>query len=166
MATITISPLCPSEIDELIPLAYRIWLSHYPGIISVEQIHYMLERGYSRQLILDELEQGIIWLKIMAGTTMVGFASVGPFGEDTMKLHKLYLLQEFHGTGIGGRALAEVERIVNKFRIGKLLLNVNKYNSKAIKAYQRGGWQIVEEVRVDIGGGFIMDDFVMTKEIG
>lgn len=166
MAKITISPLCPPDIDELIPLAYRIWLSHYPGIITVAQIHYMLELGYSREIIESELEQGVIWLKIVAETAMVGFASFGPYGEDTMKLHKLYLLQEFHGTGIGGQALAEVERLVKELGIGRLVLNVNKHNRKAIKAYQRGGWQIVEEVCVDIGGGYKMDDFVMAKEIG
>jgi ribosomal protein S18 acetylase RimI-like enzyme len=47
----------------------------------------------------------------------------------------------------------------------KLRLNVNKYNAKAIKAYQRNNFVTVESVKIDIGNGFFMDDFVMEKEL-
>ena len=42
-----------------------------------------------------------------------------------------------------------------------LRLNVNKYNAAAQKAYKRAGFAIVEAPVVDIGGGFVMDDYVM-----
>ena len=155
-----------AEIETLIPLAHRIWHAHYPGIITTEQIDYMLERGYTRQVILDEMDnQGVIWLKISFGDSMVGFAALGPYAPDSMKLHKLYLLPEFHGTGIGARALAEVEQIARDNAAARLVLNVNRHNIKAIRAYERAGWQIAEEVVVDIGNGYVMDDFVMTKQL-
>ena len=46
-----------------------------------------------------------------------------------------------------------------------LRLNVNKHNSKAIRAYQRNGFVTVESVKNDIGAGFFMDDFVMQKTL-
>lgn len=46
-----------------------------------------------------------------------------------------------------------------------LRLNVNKQNEPAIRAYLRNGFEIVENVKVDIGNGFFMDDFVMEKKI-
>jgi ribosomal protein S18 acetylase RimI-like enzyme len=44
-------------------------------------------------------------------------------------------------------------------------LNVNKRNTRAIAAYQRNGYVVAERVTLDIGGGFVMDDFVMTKPL-
>jgi len=112
MDQVTITRLDESDIDTLIPLARRIWHAHYPGIITPEQIDYMLERGYTRQVIMDEIaNQGVIWLAIRDGDVMIGFVALGPYAPQTMKLHKLYLLPENHGAGIGARALAEVERI-------------------------------------------------------
>jgi GNAT superfamily N-acetyltransferase len=150
----------------LIPLAYRIWHDYYPDIITVEQIDYMLERGYTRQVIRDEMNNhGVIWLAIKTGNVMIGFASLGPYAPDTMKLHKLYLLTEYHGAGIGARALAEVEQIARDNAATALVLNVNRYNRKAVRAYERAGWHIAEEIVADIGNGFVMDDYVMTKQL-
>jgi GNAT superfamily N-acetyltransferase len=166
MDQVAITRLDENDIDTLIPLAYRIWHAHYPAIITVEQIDYMLERGYTRQVILDEIDnQGVTWLAIKSGDAMIGFASVGPFAPGTMKLHKLYLLPEYHGTGIGARALAAVERIARDNAATALVLNVNRHNVKAIHAYERAGWHVAEEVVADIGNGFVMDDFVMSKQL-
>jgi ribosomal protein S18 acetylase RimI-like enzyme len=166
MDVISIIPLMPDDIDDLLPLAHSIWHAHYPGIITVEQIDYMLERGYTREVVQDEMEcRGITWLKILDGAVMIGFVSVGPYGEGVMKLHKLYLLPGYHGQGIGAAALQEVERLAIERKISRLVLNVNKHNVKAIHAYQRAGWHVAEEVCVDIGGGFVMDDYVMAKDL-
>jgi len=166
MDQVTITRLAETEIDTLIPLAYRIWHAHYPGIITPEQIDYMLERGYTRPVIMDEIKnKGVIWLAIKTGETMIGFASVGPYAPHTMKLHKLYLLPDHHGAGIGARALAEVEQIARDSAASALVLNVNRHNSKAIRAYERAGWHVAEEVVVDIGNGYVMDDYVMAKQL-
>lgn len=166
MDQITITRLTESDIDLLIPLAYRIWHAHYPGIITPEQIDYMLERGYTRQVIREEIDnQGVIWLAIKSGDAMIGFASLGPYAPGTMKLHKLYLLPDYHGAGIGARALAEVEQIARDSAAAALILNVNRHNPKAIHAYERAGWHVAEEVVADIGSGFVMDDLVMTKQL-
>jgi GNAT superfamily N-acetyltransferase len=166
MDQILIAPLNEDDINVLIPLAHAIWHAHYPGIITTGQIDYMLERGYTREIILDEMRhQGIIWLALRDSSSMVGFASLGPYGDNIMKLHKLYLLPDYHGRGIGSQALAEIERIAKRHNSATLVLNVNRHNQKAIQAYTRAGWHIAEEVTVDIGGGYIMDDFVMAKQL-
>jgi GNAT superfamily N-acetyltransferase len=166
MNRINIRRMTETDIDILVPLAYRIWHAHYPSIITVEQIDYMLAKGYTREAILDEMRnRGVIWLVIMSGDEMIGFAALGPHAPGIMKLHKLYLLPEHHGTGIGSLALAEVERIARDNTASALVLNVNRHNTKAIRAYERAGWQVAEEVVVDIGNGFVMDDYVMAKKL-
>ncbi len=46
-----------------------------------------------------------------------------------------------------------------------IILAVNKRNHRAFDVYLRYGFSIREEVVVDIGGGFVMDDYIMTSPI-
>lgn len=155
-----------NDIPVLQASADRIWHDHYPDIITVEQIDYMLTEGYSTNRIASEItEQGVTWLKILDDEEMIGFAAFGPYGEQTIKLHKLYLDVACHGRGIGSAVLAEVERCALACGAATILLNVNKYNHKAIASYGRNGYQMAESVVNDIGNGFVMDDYVMKKEL-
>jgi hypothetical protein len=53
-----ISPLAAADIEPLTALAREIWHQHYPGIITVKQIEYMLEQRYSPDTIRAEIESG------------------------------------------------------------------------------------------------------------
>jgi ribosomal protein S18 acetylase RimI-like enzyme len=46
-----------------------------------------------------------------------------------------------------------------------LVLAVNKRNEGALAAYAKHGFAIVESVVKDIGGGFVMDDYVMRLDV-
>ncbi|WP_293005912.1 hypothetical protein [Nitrosomonas sp.] len=39
---------------------------------------------------------------------------------------------------------------------------VNKHSHSAIAAYPQYGFEVTGDSIVDIGGGFVMDDFLMT----
>ena len=82
-----------------------------------------------------------------------------------MKLHKLYLLAELRGRGLGSRLLLFCEDAARAAGARRLVLNVNKRNDRAIAAYRRNGFRVAASVVNDIGGGFVMDDFVMAKEL-
>jgi len=43
-----------------------------------------------------------------------------------------------------------------------LILTVNKDNRTAISAYQHYGFEITGDSIVDIGNGFVMNDYLMT----
>jgi ribosomal protein S18 acetylase RimI-like enzyme len=42
-------------------------------------------------------------------------------------------------------------------------LQVNKRNAGAIGAYRKAGFDIINEAVFEIGGGFVMDDYLMAK---
>ncbi len=164
--SITIKTAGIDDIPVIQKLAYKIWHSHYPGIITNEQIDYMLEAGYSADVIKHEInEEGITWLKAMDKDEMIGFAAFGPYLEKQIKLHKIYLDINYHGKGIGAAIMADVEQRSVASGATSIVLNVNKYNKLAIKSYKQNGYQIAESVIQDIGNGFIMDDFIMKKEL-
>jgi diamine N-acetyltransferase len=169
-----------ADLPAISELAGFIWRACYPGIITHAQIDFMLARMYAPDLMREEIRsQGIRYDVMSVGGKMVGFASYGPSeagtprcgvrtaqrAVPTFKLHKLYLLPELHGRGLGSRLLQHGEREVRRLGAQRLILAVNKRNSKAIATYQRNGFVIAESVVTDIGGGFVMDDFVMAKEL-
>lgn len=155
-----------SDLPVLAALADRIWRAYYPGIISQGQIEYMLERGYAVPTLEDELESGVLFPLIYDRKNAIGFAAYGP--TDTplkAKLHKLYLDTAYHGFGLGQILLEWIESSARLNRYTHLALQVNKNNAKGIAAYRRRGYTIEREVVVDIGQGYLMDDYVMEKSI-
>jgi GNAT superfamily N-acetyltransferase len=148
-------------------LAGVVWRRHYPGIITHEQIDYMLERGYSDaalQRFLAEPGAGLALAR--AGTFAVGFAAwCRTDAPATAKLDKLYVRADRHGQGVGRRLVAHVEDAARRDGATTLILNVNKRNASSIEFYRRCGFAVRESVVVDIGGGFVMDDYVMAKPL-
>ncbi|MEO1763642.1 MAG: GNAT family N-acetyltransferase, partial [Cyanobacteria bacterium J06629_18] len=62
------------------------------------------------------------------------------------------------GKGIGKQA---IQFIKSKFDIYVIRLTVNKRNYHSIAFYKHIGFEIVDYVEMDIGKGFVMDDYVM-----
>jgi diamine N-acetyltransferase len=167
MPQIQILPAQEEDLPALARLAGVIWRQHYPGIISQEQIDHMLGRMYAVETLREEIcAKGIRFVRLLVDGRFIGFASFGPTPEPgIMKLHKCYLLPEFHGRGLGSRLLKHCEMEVRKLGARKLILAVNKNNLKAVAAYRRNGFEVAESIVTDFGGGFVMDDFIMTKQL-
>ncbi len=162
--TSAIARLTPADIPEIIRLAQIIWRKCYPGIISNEQIEYMLGWMYSPDGIKAEMEKdGIEYYGISYGGAMVGFLSLGVESGGECKLHKLYVLPEMHGKGLGSAAIKLAVSRAKELACKHLILCVNKRNSKAIAAYGKNGFNIRKEIVSEIGGGFVMDDYVMER---
>lgn len=152
--------------SEIAALAHVIWHEYYPAIISREQIEYMLVQMYSLTTLRTELQNGICYHRLLIDGELCGFASFGStVDSDTIKLQKLYLHPVLHGRGFGTSLLRHCENEARKLGARKLILNVNKRNSKAIAVYQKNGFSVVDSVVLDIGNGYVMDDYVMNKSL-
>lgn len=165
---ISIAAAMVDELAAVAELAGVIWRRHYPGIITHEQIDYMLARGYSDAALrrfLDERGAGLAVAHVEGA--LAGFAAWCRAEEPaTTKLDKLYVLQQLHGRGTGRRLIEHVEAAARADGASTLVLNVNKHNASSIGFYRRCGFEVRESVVVDIGRGFAMDDYVMAKPIG
>jgi diamine N-acetyltransferase len=164
---VQILPALEEHLPALAELAGVIWRQHYPGIISHEQIEYMLGKMYALDTLRTELrEKQIRFWRLLVEDEFIGFASIGPTPEPgVMKLHKCYLLPAQHGRGHGSRLLQHCEQEARNLGAKRLILAVNKQNVKAIAAYQRNGFVVAESVITDFGHGFVMDDYLMAKEL-
>jgi len=164
MATkeLTVLSAHASDIPAIQSLARQIWNDCYPGIISHEQIAYMLAKMYSTPVIERELASGVAYELARLGGEGVGFLSYSlELRTRELTLHKLYLLKEQQGKGLGQQLLEHVKRKARGLKAGTISLRVNRQNQKAIAAYQRAGFVVAETNVADIGGGFVMDDYIM-----
>ena len=155
-----------TDIPIIQELAYKIWHQYYPGIISVEQINYMLERMYSSSTLHSEWMSRVIYKLVIDQQVPIGYLAY-QYEKDKhrIKLNKLYLLPEYHGQGIGQAMLFQVKEEGKQYKADQIYLTVNKNNEKAIKAYKKFGFVITESIVNDIGGGHVMDDFIMTCDL-
>jgi diamine N-acetyltransferase len=155
-----------TDIPLIQELAHKIWYGYYPAIISVEQINYMLELMYGSATLYHELTSHVIYELVMDHQVTIGYLSYQyEQAQHRVKLNKLYLLPEYHGQGIGQSMLSHVQEESKCYKADQIYLTVNKNNEKAIKAYKKFGFAVTESIVNDIGGGHVMDDFIMTYEI-
>lgn len=154
-----------ADLPTIQKIAKVTWGPTYTHIIGEEQVEYMLGKMYNIDALQAQLAQGHKFLIAEQGSKKVGFASYSRDEGDAFHLHKLYVLPEIHGQGVGKLLMNEV---VSKVRAegGKYLrLNVNRYN-KAKDFYESAGFKIKESVDNEIGNGFLMNDYIMEKTIG
>ena len=163
----TISALAREDIAELCALAREIWRRHYPPIIGEAQTEYMLAQRYAPDVIDSELRQGGVWWDVLRQhRAIVGFASSFPTtAPGEVKLDKLYIHHAHQRRGYGGRLLAHTCERARRLGYDHVILAVNKRNATAIAAYRKHGFDIRDAVVKPIGGGFVMDDYVMHKRL-
>lgn len=154
-----------ADIPQLRELAARIWHACYPGIITVEQIEYMLDWMYSEEKIREELREGFTWELAEIEGEPIGFQSYHLDGQRRCKLNKLYLLPDHQGQGHSRTMLQHVCAAAREMEATEVWLQVNKKNTRAIAAYEKFGFHIAEEKSFDIGRGFVMDDCLMAKAV-
>lgn len=162
-----IEPMTADDVATVASLAHRIWHVHYPAMISQAQIDYMLAQRYSSDRMLEELAlPEIAWRLAKRAGQCVGFYSTHHFPEaEELKLDKLYVSVDLHGSGIGCALVEHAVAQGKSLQCRNLILAVNKRNEKAIAAYRRFGFSVRSETSVDIGGGFVMDDFIMARSL-
>lgn len=165
--TLTIQPVLAADIDALASLARVIWQAAYAEIITQAQIDYMLAQRYAPEQLASELGRPDLWWdQAFIDGERVGFSScylTEQPGE--IKLDKVYVHPGRQRSGIGAALIECVLAHGRDSACQTMILAVNKKNTKAIAAYEKNGFSVRESVRVDIGGGFVMDDFIMARSI-
>jgi|JI7StandDraft_1071085.scaffolds.fasta_scaffold97101_2 GNAT superfamily N-acetyltransferase len=161
----TILPNTDSQFTAVIAIAYEVWPKTYGTILTEAQLEYMLNMMYSVSALQEQANfKQHHFVLIYADGEAVGFASYEHNANESgkTKIHKIYILSSQQGKGTGKTLIDYIEQQALAFGDKALFLNVNKYNS-AIHFYQKTGFVIAKEEVIDIGNGFVMDDYVMEK---
>ncbi|MBS1918399.1 MAG: GNAT family N-acetyltransferase [Bacteroidetes bacterium] len=146
-------------------LAQQIWPATYAGILEEEQLNYMLNLFYSPSSLKKQiLEDNHIFLIIEDDEEPVGFASYSFISQGIYKLHKIYVLPNQQGKGLGKTIVDFIVNEIKPLNATALQLNVNRHN-KAKNFYERLGFTVIKEEDINIGNNYFMNDYVMEKRI-
>lgn len=152
------------DIPVIRELTFQIWPATYASILSTEQIAYMLDMMYSKESLTSQFAKGHTFILCYQDNEPVGFASWSAVNDGIYRLHKIYLLPQKQGSGIGKYMIRYIVKDVKKNGGNCLELNVNRYNP-AKHFYEKLGFTIYREEDIDIGSGYFMNDYVLRYNI-
>ena len=163
---VRLDPLSEHDFETIAKLADTIWRAHYSLMISMAQIDYMLDGRYVPERMRQYLDSDQRWMWVLrVDGEPAGYCSCSLSDDDGMKLEQLYLLSTHKGKGLGGVMLRHVESQARALARPRLYLTVNKGNTDSIAIYRKSGFVVREEAVFDIGNGYVMDDYVMEKQL-
>ncbi len=154
-----------NDISIIREIAQITWPVAFGEILSKEQLAYMMEMMYSQQVLENQLLHGHEFYLFLEEERVLGFMGIEKNykNQNQLKIHKLYILPAEQGKKIGEKLILFAENICLEEQIQKLTLNVNRYN-KALHFYEKLGFENVKSEDIEIGNGYLMEDFVMEKE--
>jgi len=164
---ITIVPATANDYKIIQEIAFQTWPIAYGEILSKAQLDYMLKAFYNEEALMDSVaNKGHYFVLAKEGEETLGFASYeyNYNQKPQTKIHKIYILPETQGKGIGKKLIDFIEKDAKENDSAILSLNVNRFN-KALHFYQKIGFQITAEIDIELEHGYLMEDYVMEKPI-
>lgn len=146
-------------------LSSIVWPVTFADILSVDQIKYMMEMMYSTESLKQQIESEHRYVLAKENDEYLGYLSTQYFKEKNYtKIHKIYVLPNMQGKGVGKTLISYAKKQAQEDKSSSLRLNVNRYNM-ALQFYQHLGFSILYTEDIDIGNGFLMEDYVLGMDI-
>jgi len=143
-------------------LAKKTWFNTYKSILEEQQLNYMFNMMYKIENLEHNVKKGSSYY-IIRDKVDLGFIEIIK-KEYIIKLNKIYVIPNQQGKGLGENLIRFICDIAKNKKITQIELNVNRYN-KAIKFYLKQDFKIIKEENIEIGNGYLMEDYVMRKII-
>lgn len=154
------------DVSNLARMAKEIWEEHYTPIIGKDQVDYMVEKFQSESAIRRQIKENYMYFSVSLNHQPIGYLGyLEKNEENTLFLSKIYLKKPFRRVGYGKQMIQFVIEQASHLNFKSINLTVNKYNSDTINAYQKIGFTRKRELIIDIGNGFVMDDFEMSYDL-
>ncbi len=163
---IAISLLSKNEMFVVREIAQITWPITYREILSSEQLDYMFEWMYNLETLQNQVEEGQLFYVLKENGKPLGFIGIELFSSEKndLKIQKIYVLPDAQGKGVGKKLIEKAIEIAQEKGIEQVILNVNRFN-KAVSFYKKLDFKITSEVNIDIGKGYLMEDYIMNYTI-
>lgn len=163
-ADLAIIKAAQKDIPLIQQLTYAVWPQTYKDILTQEQVDYMLHMMYSTEALTKQMNEGHQFIFVQELNKFIAFASYAYYKPSVYKLHKIYALPDQQGKGIGKFIINYISGEIKPLGATALQLNVNRYN-KAKGFYERLGFKVIGEEDIDIGNGYLMNDYIMELSL-
>lgn len=126
----------------------------------------MVDKFQSAEAIEVQLKKGYNYFLIYFAGLPCGYLALVPDDlEKKLMISKIYVDKDFRGQNLGSDLLEFAIKFAKENKLNKVWLTVNKNNTVSMDWYEKRGFRKVKKVEIDIGNGFIMDDYIMERDI-
>jgi GNAT superfamily N-acetyltransferase len=153
-----------TDIPVIQQIAEKAWRPTYGHILTEEQTIYMLDMMYGSEVLMKQIGSAIEFYLAENEKQVIGYFSIEIVEPGKMKLHKIYLDPSQKSKGAGSLIIDFIKQLANQEYVNQIELNVNKLNS-AVQFYEKKGFFRAKEMVLDIGNGYVMDDYVMQLNL-
>lgn len=170
-------PLTEALIPAAIACAEEVWPAAYEPILPPGQVDYMLAGRTDPSTLREYLTAEDRWYDVAlpaaadltqdgSATDVIGYVSCRTAVPDRVRLEQLYVIPRQWGTGVADLLLAAALQHARAIGATTIDLTVNRHNARALAYYRRVGFELNGEVVADIGGGYVMDDYLLARPVG
>ena len=167
MGKLKIMEASAENIPDIQKIAEVAFPHAFESTLSPDQISYMMTMMYSTEALKQQFQNKHRFFLAKMDGQFVGYCSIEHhyMQSSSTKIHKAYILPVVQKHGIG-RSFFDVAS-AQAIEVGDLSisLNVNKYNENAMAFYAKYGMKNVKAEVIEIGKGFVMDDYVFLKKL-
>ncbi|MFV8271169.1 GNAT family N-acetyltransferase [Flavobacterium sp. GT2N3] len=156
-----------ADISTIQDVANKTWPITYHEILSKEQLEYMMDLIYSDESLIKQIQKKEqLFYVAYENTSVLAFIAIEHNYKNAAvtRIHKIYILPEAQGKGMGTLLIDSIQKLAKENKSTSLSLNVNRLN-KAVAFYQKLGFEIIVEENIEIGNGYLMEDYKMEKKL-
>ncbi len=138
-----------SDLDTLVNISKDTFVVAFEKDNDPDDFQDYIQKAFSSEKLEKELKNpNSIFYFVHDAKTLVGYfklnignAQTDVHDEHSIELERIYVVQEYQGKKIGAQMLAKILDLGRKHDKGFLWLGVWEHNPKAIRFYQRQGFQ-------------------------
>src|SRR6056297_1059656 len=142
---ISIYEINSAHLRELRTIAIQTFEETFAATNSRENMDHYHEKAFNARVLAEELQNPEAWWYFiefegkLAGylKVNVGQAQTELQEEDGFEVERIYVLKEFHGTGVGKALLDHAIQLGRKKGKKYLLLGVHEENIRALRFYEK-----------------------------
>jgi GNAT superfamily N-acetyltransferase len=153
-----------TDIPTIQHIANEAWRPTYGHILTEEQTLYMLDMMYGYEVLRAQIEGMVSFFMVEDFQQAIAYFAIEHTADHHAKLHKIYLRPQHKSAGVGSAIIQFLKNWAVERSIVTIELNVNKFNS-AVTFYEKMGFERINEVVLEIGQGYVMDDYVMQLRL-
>ncbi len=148
-----IRPLAESDFDTVISIVNRDWKDVYTGYVNQELLSDAGCQERGQQLLKDFINHRLSEYVWEESGQILGLLSMGTTADsdkaNAFEIWRIYIAVESQGKGIGGQLLAFAEQNAKASGYTEILIWAFSKNTRAIRFYQKYGYQIDKEEYLD-----------------
>ena len=125
----------------------------------------MVEKFQSYPALKKQLDDGYEYYQIFDSGEFCGYTGIHPGKDGRLFLSKLYIRKDHRGRHLATRVFDFLTDLCRERGYSAVWLTCNKHNNNSLGIYRHLGFQTIDTQEADIGGGFIMDDYIMEYQV-